>query len=309
MRVFMTGATGVIGRRVVPLLATGGHDVSCAARSLEQHETVTKLGARPVDVDMFDRTGLCAALAGHDAFINLATHMPPSLGRMFLRREWRENDRIRRDGVRIMTAAARDAGVGRFIQESFAPIYADAGDGWITEDARIRPVAYNRSVLDAEQAIQQFSEAGGVGIVLRFASFYGPDSKQLPMMATLVRHGWSPLPGPGSSFVSSVSHDDAATAVATALSLPAGVYNVADNEPLRHRDFVDAIAHVIGAKPPRLLPGWLAQIGGGLARMFARSLRISNMKLRQHGWSPRYPSARDGLPAAIAGLPHATSPA
>src|SRR4029078_13719788 len=100
-------------------------------------------------------------------------------------------------------------------------------------------------------------------------------------MRALVRRGWGTLPGPPSSFVSSVSHDDAATAVATALSLPAGIYNVADNEPLRHRDFVDALAHAVGAPPPRLLPGWLAQIGGSLARMYARSLRISNMKLRQ----------------------------
>jgi nucleoside-diphosphate-sugar epimerase len=302
MRVFITGATGVVGRRVVPLLATAGHDVTCAARSGEQHEAVTKLGARPVDVDLFDRQALTTALAGHDAFINLATHMPRSLARMFLRSAWRENDHLRRDAVPIMTAAARDAGVGRFIQESFAQIYADAGDGWIGEDARMRPVRYNRSILDAEQAVQKFSESGGVGIVLRFAAFYGPDSQQLPLMVALIRRGWGPLPGPASSFVSSVSHDDAATAVATALSLPAGIYNVTDNEPLRHRDFVDAIARVIGTSPPRLFPAWLSQLGGSLARMFSRSLRISNMKLRQHGWAPRYPSARDGLPVAIAGL-------
>jgi nucleoside-diphosphate-sugar epimerase len=201
-----------------------------------------------------------------------------------------------------MIAAARDADVGRFVQESFAPIYEDAGDGWIAEDARLRPVRYNRTILDAERALHQFTEAGGVGIVLRFASFYGPDSKQLGQMVSFVRRGWGPLPGPPESFVSCVSHDDAATAVATALSLPAGVYNVADDEPLRHRDFVDALAHAVGAAPPRLFPAWVTQIGGSLARMYARSLRISNMKLRQQGWSPRYPSARDGLPVAIAAL-------
>ena len=138
--------------------------------------------------------------------------------------------------------------------------------------------------------------------MLRFAAFYGPDSEQLPFMVKMVRRGWAPLPGKAQSFVSSISHDDAASAVAAALSLPAGVYNVADDEPLRHRDFVDAIAHAIGAAPPRLLPAWLAQIGGSLARMFARSLRISNLKLRQQGWAPRYRSARDGLPPAIATL-------
>ena len=302
MRVFVTGATGVVGRRVVPLLATGGHEVTCAVRSGAQHAAVAELGARPVEVDLFDRARLTAALVGHDVFINLATHMPRSSWRAFLPGAWRENDHIRRDAVPIMTTAALDARVGRFVQESFAPIYEDAGDGWIAEDARLRPVRANRTILDAERAVHQFTESGGVGIVLRFASFYGPDSKQLGQMVSFVRRGWGPLPGPAQSFVSCVSHDDAATAVATALSLPAGIYNVADNEPLRHRDFVDALAHAAGAAPPRLLPAWLTQIAGSLARMYARSLRISNMKLRQHGWSPRYPSVRDGLPPAVAAL-------
>lgn len=302
MRVFVTGATGVVGRRVVPLLATGGHEVTCAVRSRRQHAAVAELGARPVEVDLFDRARLTAALVGHDVFINLATHMPRSAWRAFLPGAWRENDHIRRDAVPIMTAAALDARVGRFVQESFAPIYEDAGDGWIAEDARLRPVRTNRTIIDAERAVHQFTESGGVGIVLRFASFYGPDSKQLGQMVSFVRRGWGPLPGPAESFVSCVSHDDAATAVATALSLPAGIYNVADDEPLRHRDFVDALARAVGAAPPRLFPAWLTQIGGSLARMYARSLRISNMKLRQQGWSPRYPSARDGLPAAIAAL-------
>ena len=292
----------MIGRRVVPLLAKAGHEVTCAARSGAQQAAVVQLGARPAQVDLFDRAGLAAALAGHDAFINLATHMPHALWRMFFRSAWRENDHIRRDAVPIMTAAARDASVGRFIQESFAPIYPDGGDGWITEDTPMQPVRYNGSVIDAEQAVRQFTDAGGVGIVLRFAAFYGPDSEQLPLMVKMVRRGWAPLPGPASSFVSSVSHDDAASAVAAALSLPAGIYNVTDDEPLRHRDFVDAIARAIGAAPPRLFPAWLAELGGSLARMFARSLRISNLKLREQGWAPRYPSARDGLPPSIAAL-------
>ena len=300
---FVTGASGVIGRRVVPLLATGGHEVTCAVRSRRQRAAVAELGACPVEVDLFDRARLTAALAGHDVFINLATHMPRSTWRAFLPGAWRENNHIRRDAVPIMTAAALDAGVGRFVQESFAPIYEDAGEGWIGEDARLQPVRNNRTVIDAERAVHQFTEAGGVGIVLRFASFYGPDSKQLRQMVSFVRRGWGPLPGPAQSFVSCVSHDDAATAVATAAqSLPAGIYNVADDEPLRHRDFVDALAHAVGAAPPRLFPTWVTQIGGSLARMYARSLRISNMKLRAQGWAPRYPSVRDGLPPAIAAL-------
>jgi nucleoside-diphosphate-sugar epimerase len=167
----------------------------------------------------------------------------------------------------------------------------------------VQPAHYNRTTLDAERAVQRFSEAGGVGIVLRFAAFYGPDSSQLGQMVAFVRRGWGPLPGQPSSFFSSVSHDDAATAVVAALSLPAGIYNVADDEPLRHRDFVDAIARAAGAAPPRFLPAWLTTLGGSLTKTLARSLRISNKKLRDSGvWVPRYASARDGLPIAVAAL-------
>jgi nucleoside-diphosphate-sugar epimerase len=303
MRVFITGSTGVIGRRVVPLLATAGHDVTCAVRSRKQADAASELGARAAEVDLFDRARLVEAVAGHDAIINLATHMPRSFGRMFLPGAWRQNDRIRGIAAPNLTAAAREAGVGRFIQESFAPIYEDRGDDWIDEAAPVHPAHYNRTTLDAERAVQRFSEAGGVGIVLRFAAFYGPDSSQLGQMVAFIRRGWGPLPGQPASFVSSVSHDDAATAVVAALSLPAGVYNVADDEPLRHRDFVDAIARAAGAAPPRLLPAWLTAVGGSLAKTLARSLRISNKKLRDSGvWAPRYASARDGLPVAVAAL-------
>src|SRR3954469_15980456 len=260
MRVFITGSTGVIGRRVVPLLATSGHDVTCAVRSRAQGAEASQLGARAAEVDLFDRARLVAAVAGQDAIINLAKHMPRSLGRMFLPGAWRQNDRIRSVAVPNLTAAAREAGVARFIQESFAPIYEDRGDDWIDESAPVQPAHYNRTTLDAERAVQRFSEAGGVGIVLRFAAFYGPDSSQLGQMVAFIRRGSGPLPGQPASFVSSVSHDDAATAVVgavaragpptavvAALSLPAGVYNVADDEPLRHRDFVDAIARAAGA--------------------------------------------------------------
>jgi len=303
MRVFVTGSTGVIGRRVVPLLATAGHEVTCAVRSGRQGAAASKLGARAAEVDLFDRARLVEAVAGHDAIINLATHMPRSFGRMFLPGAWRQNDRIRGVAVPNLADAARVAGVGRFIQESFAPIYEDRGDDWIDEGAPVQPAHYNRTTLDAERAVHRFSEAGGVGIVLRFAALYGPDSSQLGQMVAFVRRGWGLLPGRPSSFFSSVSHDDAATAVVTALSLPAGIYNVADDEPLRHRDFVDTIARAAGAAPPRLFPEWLTALGGSLAKTLARSLRISNKKLRDNGWSPRYPSARDGLPLAVAALP------
>jgi nucleoside-diphosphate-sugar epimerase len=130
MHIFMTGATGVIGRRVVPLLLAGGHRVTVATRGNGRRpnwggEVVT----RPVD--LFDPATLTPALNGQDAVINLATHMPPSTARMLFRREWRENDRIRREGSRNLVQAALESDVHRLVQESFAPAYPDRGDEWI----------------------------------------------------------------------------------------------------------------------------------------------------------------------------------
>src|SRR5690242_18239843 len=110
MRIFMTGATGVIGRRVIPLCAQAGHQVTAIARSSDQAATIEQLGARPIVVDLFDRDRLARTLPGHDAVVNLATHMPASTARTFLPGAWRENDRIRREGSATVVAAALAAG-------------------------------------------------------------------------------------------------------------------------------------------------------------------------------------------------------
>jgi len=119
----------------------------------------------------------------------------------------------------------------------------------------------------------------------------------------MVRKGWAPVPGSPDGFVSSVSHDDAAAAVVAALDVPGGAYNVGDDEPLRRREMVDALASALGVPPPRLPPAWVVKLGGGLAELMARSLRISNRKLRQaSNWAPRYPSIREGWRATLAAL-------
>jgi nucleoside-diphosphate-sugar epimerase len=303
MRVFLSGASGVIGRRVAPLLVEAGHRVTAGVRTPAHQAALARAGVRPVIVELFDRRRLTAVVAGHEAVVNLATHIPHSMARMFVPGGWRENDRIRRVGSANLVDAALAVGVERFVQESFAPIYVDRGDDWIDERAPVQPARYNRTVLDAEASVRRFIAGGGVGVALRFAAFYGPDAFQLGEMVRLVRHGWAPLLGPAGSYFSSVSHDDAAAAVVAALSVPAGVYNVADDQPLRHREFVDALADAIGAKHPRLPPAVLANLGGSIGRLLARSQRISNRKLRHaSGWAPVYPSVREGFPAAVANL-------
>jgi nucleoside-diphosphate-sugar epimerase len=288
------------------MLVGGGHAVTAAARSPEQGAALSRTGAAVACVSLFDRERLAGAVCGHDAIVNLATHMPPSLARMFLPGAWHQNDRIRREGSANLVEVALAAAIPRFVQESFAPAYADHRDAWIDESWPIQPGRYNRSVLDAEASARRFTEAGGVGVVLRFASFYGPDAYQLAGLLRAIKHGVALFPGPAASFCSSVAHDDAATAVLVALAAPAGIYNVADDQPLRHREYVDALADAAGAPHARLPPPWMATLGGSLGRLLARSQRISNRKLRETcAWAPRYASVREGFPVAVAGLEHA----
>jgi 2-alkyl-3-oxoalkanoate reductase len=298
MRIFVTGATGVIGRRVVPLLLAGGHRVTVATRKNgRQPNWSGDVAARPVD--LFDPATLAPALSGQDAVINLATHMPPSTMRMLFRREWLENDRIRREGSRNLVRAALESDVHRLVQESFAPAYPDRGDEWIDESVPLAPGAYNQTILDAEASARRFSVAGRVGVVLRFAAFYGPDSYPLKDFLKALRWGWAPLPGDPHGYLSSVSHDGAATAVVAALEARAGVYNVTDDEPVRREVYAGTLAALIGARPPRFPPAWVTPLFG-VARVLARSLRVSNHKLREEtGWRPRYPSVREGLAATL----------
>jgi nucleoside-diphosphate-sugar epimerase len=299
VRVFLTGATGVIGRRVVPILLGTGHEVTAVGRSPEKRVGLEQLGARAVDVDLFAAEAVRRAVTGHDAVINLATHMPPSTTRMLMPGAWRENDRIRRTGSAILADAATAAGAGWFIQESFAPVYADGGDEWIDERWAIRPARYNRTVVDAEQSAARFTKRGGNGVVLRFAMFYGPDAFQVQDLIKLVRRGWAPLFGPN-GFTSSITHDDAATAVVAALGVGPGIYNVGDDVPLLRREWIDILAQALGAGPPRFLPRWLSRLGGSMAELLSRSQRISNRKLREKsGWAPHYPSVREGWPAVL----------
>ena len=297
--ILVTGATGVIGRRLLPLLMAAGHAVTGVGRSPGKRAAIERAGARAVEVDLFDPFRVNEAVAGHEVVVNLATHIPP-MSRVFLPGAWRENDRIRREASRNLADAAIAAGARRFVQESFAPMYADAGDEWIDERSRLRPARYNRSTIDAEISADRTSQAGLDGVVLRFGMLYGPDSSQLRDMIRVVRGGWSPLPGSPEAFVSPVSHDDAATAVVAALDVPRGVYNVTDDEPVPRREFVDVLAAALGVPEPRFPPAWTARLAGSLGELLSRSLRISSRKLKEaSAWAPAYPSVREGLPAAV----------
>jgi nucleoside-diphosphate-sugar epimerase len=300
MRIFVTGATGVVGRRAVPLLVAAGHEVTGVARTREKAAELKRVGATPVRVDLFDADAVRAAVAGHEVVINLTTAVPPGT-KVFMPGAWRQMDRIRRNASAILADAAIAGGVERFIQESFAPIYAEGGDAWVDESAPVRPARYNRSVLDAERSAARVTQARRTGVVLRFGYFYGPDAgPALDSMIAFARKGRASWFGGPDGYLSAVSHDDAATAVIAALDLPAGIYNVVDDEPLRRRDYFGALASALGAPRPKFFPAWMRHLVGSLGETMARSQRMSNRKLRDaSGWRPAYPSVREGWPATI----------
>ncbi len=201
MRIFLTGSTGVIGRRLIPRLVVAGHGITAVGRAAEKREHLRELGATPVQVDLFDPPALRRAVSGHDTVINLATSIPAS-SRAFLPGAWRETARLRRLASANLVDAAIAGGADRFIQESFAPIYRDGGDDWIDEESPVKPARYNSSVLDAEAAAQRFSAGGRVGIALRFALFYGPDSGYTVDTIRYINRVWAPVFGsPAASII------------------------------------------------------------------------------------------------------------
>lgn len=301
LRIFVAGGTGVIGRRVVPVLVNAGYRVSVVSRSEQASARLIAQGASPIEVDLYDAEAVQHAVGQQDVVVNLATHIPSSATKMMLPWAWHENDRVRRVVSSNLAEAARAGGADCFIQESFAPIYEDAGDQWIDESWAVRPARYNRSVIDAERSANRFTKHGGRGIVLRFAYLYGPDSPQTHEMMGMVKKGISPIPGAPDAYFSSVSHDDAAAAVVTAIHIPAGTYNVSDDEPLKRREWIDSLAKALGVKTPSMLPGWLVKIGGSTTELLSRSQRISSRKLRETSdWHPTAPSVRDAWPSIVA---------
>jgi nucleoside-diphosphate-sugar epimerase len=303
MRIFLTGATGVLGSRAVPLMLEAGHEVTAVGRSPEKRALLERQGAHAVDVDLFNLDAVRRAVRGAEIICNLATAVPPTKTRTVLPWSWHAMDRIRRHVSANLVDAALTEGTGqRVVQESFAPIYADGGDAWLDESSRVRPARYNRTALDAEANAERFTRAGRVGVVLRFGMLYGPGDGMTATLIESVRRGWFPLFGRPDAFCSWAEHEDAARAVVAALGVPAGVYNVVEDEPMRRRELANGIARRLGVRPPWLLPRWASPLGGAVGGTIARSLRVSNRKLRgASGWTPQYRTALDGFGAIIVG--------
>ncbi|HZD67088.1 MAG TPA: NAD-dependent epimerase/dehydratase family protein, partial [Acidimicrobiales bacterium] len=237
------------------------------------------------------------AFGGHDAVVNLATSMP-STAMFMVRRAWAETHRVRTEGSVAVAAAALAAGVGRLVQESVSMVYPDGGDRWIDEGVPTDHYPNAMGNLAAEQSAVGFSEVGGVGVVLRFGLFYGPGARHSEQFLALARHHVLVVMGHPDSYVSSLHVADGGAAVAAALHLVSGIYNVVDDQPLTKRQYAQALATAAGQRPWIQGPGRLGVLFGDRLTSLTRSLRVSNQRFRRAtGWRPRYPSARDGWSA------------
>ena len=274
MRVFVTGATGVLGRAAVPRLVAAGHTVTGLARTAPKRAALEALGARGVDLDLFDPAAVRARLAGHDVVVNLATHIP--VGPAALRASaWRENDRIRAEGSRILARAAADCGAMRFLQEAVAFVYADGGEDWIGEGFPLAPTKITASSLEAADQAMGFADEYRLAVVLRFGPLYGDDPMTRWQLDRAGR-GKPTVFGDPNGFTSPLAVGDAAGAVLAALSSPSGIYNVA-GPPVRRREWAEALGRWAGAPAPaRFVTGLSKQITQGRTEAIGRSHRISS---------------------------------
>ena len=299
-RIFVTGATGVLGRRAVARLVEAGHDVTGVARSAEKAAVLEGLGATPAAVDIFDPPAVKDVVDGHHVVANLATHIPP-LSRMRFRSAWKENDRIRSEASRNLVEAALATGASRYIQENICFTYADGGDNWLDEASPLEMPDYVQSGLEAERQTRRVTDAGGVGVVLRFGMFHAADSDQTHTSVSGARRHVFTMFGAKDGYLPAVMVDDCATAVVAALTAPEGIYNVVDDAPLTRQEYADALAAAVGVKRLRFPPKLVTKVGGEGAAMLARSQRVSNRRFKEAtGWAPQYPSMRQGWPAIVA---------
>ena len=297
MRILLAGGTGVLGRATVPRLVAAGHEVSAVSRRDDSDRALRAAGAEPVRLDIFDPDAVAAAAAGADAVVNLATHIPPA-SRVAIPKAWELNHRLRRDASRHLAEAAIAAGA-RYIQESFAPTYADNGADWIDENHPLEPVAQATTVVDAEHSADVVTQKGGVGVALRFGLFYSADSDQTRQMITAARKGRLFLPGPPQRYVSLIFVEDAAGAVVAALTVPAGVYNVVEDQPMTLAEHGAVLADLLGRNAVKPLPAAAGRLS--VMKVLARSQRISNARLRAASdWRPKAPSGREGWAMILA---------
>jgi nucleoside-diphosphate-sugar epimerase len=309
VRVFLAGATGVIGRRLLPQLLAAGHEVTGLTRSPERAERLRAAGARPAIADALDADAVQAAVAEArpEVVIHQLTSLPARIDPRHIERDFVLNDRLRSEGTQILVAAAEKAGAGRIVAQSVAFVYEPGPAGTIHREhdplVQDPPPSFARSagaIRDLEETV-----LGAGGVVLRYGYFYGPGSaiSGAGSIARDIRRRRMPIVGRGEGVWSFVHVDDAAAATVAALTRgSSGAYNVVDDEPAAVADWLPALAQALGAPRPLRVPTFVARLAAGSygVTTMTRAQGASNERAkRELGWTPRYASWREGFAADL----------
>ncbi|HEX4790828.1 MAG TPA: NAD(P)-dependent oxidoreductase [Actinospica sp.] len=286
MRVFVAGATGVLGTAAVRGLVAGGHTVTGIARTQAKRAALAAAGAAAAEADLFEPASLRRALAGHDVLVNLATRIPPPSAATRAK-SWRENDRIRAEASRNLAEAAAAEGVLRLIQEAVSFVYEDGGAEWITERQPVRANAFSATSLTATQNAMSFADAYRFAVVLRFGLVYG-DEPTTRWHLDRVRRGKPAVMGDPAGYMSPLTVAEAGAAVVAALAAPSGVYNVS-GPPLTRAQWAAALGAAAGTDAPaRFFSPLAVRLVGKKVEPFLRSQRISSDAFHNAtGWRAR----------------------
>jgi 2-alkyl-3-oxoalkanoate reductase len=308
MKVFIAGGTGAVGKRLVPLLASAGHDVHATTRSAGKVDDLRGLGAEPVVLDILDREAVEAAIAAArpEVIVHQATALSDMSDLRKFAQEFAQTDRLRTEGTDNLLAAATASGVRRLVAQSFTGWpYARVGGPVKTEDDPLDPDPPDaaRGVLAAIRHVEAaVTETPGLeGVALRYGGFYGPGTSiaEGGVHLEAIRKRKFPVVGSGAGLWSFVHIDDVATATKAAIESEAtGIFNVVDDEPAPVSEWLPYLAAAIGAKPPRHVPAWVGRIAVGElgVSMMTEARGASNEKAkRELGWRLRYPSWRLGF--------------
>jgi nucleoside-diphosphate-sugar epimerase len=309
MRVFLAGATGVIGRRLVPMLLAEGHQVTGMTRSPQRGEALRAMGAEPILADALDPEAVGAAVGESrpDAVIHQLTSIPSRIDPRRMKRDFALNDRLRGEGTRILVDAALAAGAERIVAQSVAFAYAPGPPGTLhTESDPLfldSPEPFQRST----RALQDLESSvlGADGLVLRYGYFYGPGSaiSRRGSVGEDVARRRFPLVGGGAGVWSLIHVDDAARATVLALTRGAsGAYNIVDDEPAPVAEWLPALAQALEAPRPLRVPALLARpLAGaqGIATMTRAQGARNDLAKRELGWQAEHSSWRTGFRAAL----------
>jgi nucleoside-diphosphate-sugar epimerase len=311
----LAGATGAVGRRLIPLLTSAGHSVVGLTRSPEKVPLLRRLGADAVVADALDRRAIEAEVlaAGPEVIVHEMTDLKAASDLRTFDRSFAASNRLRTEGTDHLLAAAREAGVQRFLAQSFCGWpYARAGGAVKTEADPLDPDP-PKELSRALAAIRYLEgivtqSSSPEGIVLRYGAFYGDNTGLFdgPLLEQ-IRRRRAPVIGSGKGWWSFVHIDDAAQATALAIERGVGgaIYNIVDDEPAPVREWLPVLAKLLAAKPPRHVPAWLARIFGGehLVAMMTEARAGSNAKAKAElGWRPDHSSWRTGFANVVARL-------